>query len=139
MTKRPQSGRRNSLQKCFHSLKYTIDHTNVHFFFLISLQTCFIKLCKLFTLLHPIPFVLLAASLQPRLQLSQVYSHTNFLSDSVASRRNLETAFSAGGLVNFLNISKTLLICIVLHTFSHFFLPVLDALLNRTQGSSLFT
>ena len=38
--KRPQSGRRNSLQKCFHSLKYTIDHTNVHFFFLISLQTC---------------------------------------------------------------------------------------------------
>ena len=32
--------RRNSLQKCFHLFKYTIDHENVRTFFLISLRTC---------------------------------------------------------------------------------------------------
>ena len=44
--------------------------------------------------------------------------------NSVASIRNLGTTFSAGGLVNFLNTSKILLICIVLYTFSYFFLAV---------------
>ena len=39
----------------------------------------------------------------------------------------------------FLNISKILLIYIILETFSQFFLAVSDVLLNRTQGSSLFT
>ena len=58
---------------------------------------------------------------------------------SVASRRNLGTTFSIGGLVNFLNTSKILLICIVLHPFSHFFLAVSNVLFNRIQGSSLFT
>ena len=37
------------------------------------------------------------------------------------SRKNLGTTFSAGGLVDFLNNRKMLLICIVLHTISHFF------------------
>ena len=38
-TKTCQSKWRNCLQKCFHLFKYVIDHANVHFFFLISLQT----------------------------------------------------------------------------------------------------
>ena len=38
-TKRRRSERRNWLQKSFHSFKYITDHTNVHFFFLISLRT----------------------------------------------------------------------------------------------------
>ena len=37
---RRQSKRRNCLQKCFHSFKYVIDHANVCFFFLNSLQDC---------------------------------------------------------------------------------------------------
>ena len=39
----------------------------------------------------------------------------------------------------FLNTSKLLLIYIILHTFSHLFLADYGILLNRTQGSSLFT
>ena len=39
----------------------------------------------------------------------------------------------------FPKISTILLIYIVLHIFSHFFSAVKDILLNRTQGSSLFT
>ena len=39
----------------------------------------------------------------------------------------------------FLNTNKNVLIYIILHTFSHFFLVVQNVLLNRTQGSSLFT
>ena len=42
---------------------------------------------------------------------------------SVASRRKLET-FIAGGLVEFLDTSKILLIAIVLHNFSHLFLAL---------------
>ena len=38
-----------------------------------------------------------------------------------------------------LNTNKNVLIYIILHTFSHFFLVVQHVLLNRTQGSSLFT
>ena len=38
----------------------------------------------------------------------------------------------------FFNTNKVLLIYIVLHTFSHFFLAVWDTLLNRTQKSKLF-
>ena len=58
---------------------------------------------------------------------------------SVASRRNLGTTSPAGVWSSFLNTSKILLIHIVLHTFSHFFLAVQDVLVDRTQGNSLFT
>ena len=43
---------------------------------------------------------------------------------SVASKRKLETTFIAGGLVEFLDTSKILLIAIVLHNFSHLFLAL---------------
>ena len=57
---------------------------------------------------------------------------------SVASRKNLGTALSAGGLVNFLNASKVLLICIVLHTFNHFFLAVkMFFLIEHKEAHSL--
>ena len=39
-TKRRLSKMTNCLRKCFHSFKYVIDHSNVRFFFLTSLQTC---------------------------------------------------------------------------------------------------
>ena len=39
-TQKTWSERRICLQKCFHSFKYVIDHTNICFIFLISLQTC---------------------------------------------------------------------------------------------------
>ena len=54
---------------------------------------------------------------------------------SVASRRTLGTRFSSGIWSTFLNTSKTLLIYIALHTFSHLFLAFY-VLLNRTQGNS---
>ena len=68
-TRRDRSERRNCLRKCFHSFKYVIDHANFSFFLL----------SKLYTLLRAIPSVPLAASSHIASQLSQVYSHTNFL------------------------------------------------------------
>lgn len=55
---------------------------------------------------------------------------------SVASKRNLETAFSAGRLVYFPRRQQNV---IDLYYFTHFYLAVLDVLSNRTQGGSLFT
>ena len=48
------------------------------------------------------------------------------------------TAFSAGGLglVYFPQYQQNFIDLYYLHLFSHFFLAVLDVLLNRTQGSS---
>ena len=50
-----------------------------------------------------------------------------------------EQCFQLGFWFTFLNTDKILLIYIILHTFSHFFSAAYDVLLNRTQGSSLFT
>ena len=37
---RCQRERRNCLWKCFYLFKYVIDYENIHFFFLIFVQTC---------------------------------------------------------------------------------------------------
>ena len=51
----------------------------------------------------------------------QVISHLTFI---VQSRRNMGAKISAGGMVYFLDNSISLLIYIVVHTFSYFFLAV---------------
>ena len=80
-TKSGQSERRNYLPKCFHSFKYIIDLTNVCLFFLISLWTRSHSLSDIVytASCNSIFTTCCIFSAQITSQLSQVYSHTNFL------------------------------------------------------------
>ena len=88
-TKRRQSERRICLRKCFHLLKYVIDHENFYFFFVTSLRTCYKSLNDNQTQHDSFCTTCCIFSGHIASQHRQVSSHTNFVYEYMNSLKTI--------------------------------------------------